>query len=192
MHRIISAIIVFTFISLAFACGGSQNTAGGGGTSPTDAYKKVFAAVTSKDVEAIKKLLTKKSLELGVVQSQRTKKPIEQVYENAFTATTFSETLPSIRDERINGDMGSIEVWNSKESKWEDLPFIKEDGGWKLAIGDLFSGSFVSPGQGRDFLEKQAANAVSNQVITLGNGVSNANSSTNSGPVVPPANRKSK
>lgn len=192
MHRIILATIALFVFSLAFACGGGQN-AEGGGSSPTDAYKKLYAAVKSKDTEAIKKMLTKKTLELGVVQSQRNKKPIEQVYENGLTATTFSDTLPNIRDERIKDDMGSLEVWNSKESKWEDLPFMKEDGGWKLAVGDLFAGSYVSPGPGRDYLEKTAANAVSNTTIILG---SNANSNSvtvaNSVPAPVKSDKKSK
>lgn len=193
MHRIIFAIVVISVMLLAFACGG-QNDSGGGGSSPTDAYKRLFTAVKGKDVEAIKKLLTKKSLELGVMQSQRNKKPLEQVYENGFTGTTFAETLPNIRDERAKGDMGSIEVWNSKESKWEDLPFIKEEGGWKLAIGDLFAGSFVSPGEGRDFLEKQAANAISNTAVVVPNANSNSKSVsvTNVGPLDPKSNKNSK
>ena len=57
--------------------------------------------------------------------------------------------------------MGSVEVWNSKDSRWEDLPFIKEDGSWKLAVGELFAGTFKieAVGRGRDFREKEAANA---------------------------------
>ncbi len=190
MYRIISAIVVISVISFAFACGG-QN-ASGGGSSPTEAYKNLFAAVKSKDTGAIKKQLTKKTLEMGVMQSQRNKKPIEQVYENGFTATTFAETLPNIRDERVNGDMGNVEVWNSKESKWEDLPFMKEDGSWKLAIGDLFAGAFVSPGPGRDYIEKQAANAVSNTTVMLPNTNSNSVSVTNAGPLGPKANKNTK
>ena len=192
MYRIISAIITISFILLAFACSGQTDS--GGGSSPTDAYKRLFAAVKSKDTEAIKKLLTKKSLDLGVMQSQRNKKSLDQVYENGFTATTFSETLPNIRDERVNGDMGAVEVWNSKESKWEDLPFIKEGGGWKLAIGDLFAGSFISPGDGRDFLEKQAANAVSNTAIVIPNTNSNSRPKTvaNVGPLDPKLNKNTK
>jgi hypothetical protein len=175
----------------AFACGG-QNTSGGGGSSPTEAYKNLFAAVKSKDTETIKRQMTKKTLEMGVMQSQRNKKPLEQVYENGFTGTTFAETLPNTRDERVNGDMGNVEVWNSKESKWEDLPFLKEDGTWKLALGDLFAGSFVSPGPGRDFIEKQAANAVSNTTVLAPRVNSNSASVTDTGPLGPKSNKNAK
>jgi len=39
------------------------------------------------------------------------------------------------------------------------LPFIKEDGVWKFAVGDMFKGSYKSPGQGMAIKEQEAANA---------------------------------
>lgn len=193
MQRIILLLIALSAILLAFACSGQDVS--GGGNSPTDAYKRLFAAVKSKDVEAIKKQLTKKTIDLGKMSMERYKKTSEQAFENGFTATTYSEALPNIRDERISGDMGNIEVWNSKESKWEDLPFVREDGSWKLAMGDLFAGSFKSPGPGRDFLAKQAANAVSNTTVVLGpntNLNSNSPAVSNSIPVPPKSNKNLK
>lgn len=145
-------------IGVFFAC----NQPSGGGATPTEAYKNLYAAVKSKNTESIKRQLTKKSIEFGQMAAQRNNTPLEKMYENGFTATTFSETLPTMRDERINGDMGALEVWNSKNSVWEDLPFIKEDGAWKLAVGDQFADTYKSPGPGRDQIEKQAANAAAN------------------------------
>ncbi|MFN0277307.1 MAG: hypothetical protein ACKVRN_01765 [Pyrinomonadaceae bacterium] len=152
-------------IGFVFACTETPS----GGATPTEAYKMLYAAVKSKNTEAIKKLLTKKTVEFGAMASQRNNTPIEKVYENGFSATTFSETLPTMRDERVNGDMGALEVWNSKDSKWEDLGFIKEDGAWKLAVGDVFAGTYKSPGPGLDLREKEAANAVANSNILISN-----------------------
>ncbi len=135
--------------------------------SPTTAYTRLYSAVKNKNTETIKKHLTKKTVEFGAMAAQRNNTPLEKVYENGFTGTTFSETLPTMRDERINGDMGALEVWNSKDSKWEDLAFIKEDGSWKLAVGDMFAGTYKSPGPGRDVIEKQAANAVANSDVSV-------------------------
>jgi hypothetical protein len=101
--------------------------------------------------------------------AQRNNTPVEKMYENGFTATTFSETLPELRDERIKENMGALEVWNAKDNKWEDLPFINEDGGWKLAVGDLFADTYKSPGRGLDSLEKEAANNVTQGVTPSGN-----------------------
>lgn len=146
-----------------------------GDDSPTAAYKRLYSAVKSKNTDAIKAQLTKKSIEFGAMAAQRNNSPLEKVYENGFTATTFSETLPTMRDERIAGDMGALEVWNSKEKKWEDLAFVKEDGAWKLAVGDMFAGSYKSPGPGQDQLEKQAANSAANSNIQMP--AANANTS---------------
>ncbi len=135
--------------------------------SPTAAYIRLYEAVKSKDIERIKLAMTKKSHDLAAMAAARNNTPVEKVFENGFTATTFSETLPMMRDERVKDDMGAVEVWNSKESRWEDLPFIYEEGAWKLAIGDLFADTYKSPGRGLDFREREAANAVGGGAIPV-------------------------
>jgi hypothetical protein len=117
---------------LGFACGSANSsnsdaTPAVGGDSPTAAYKQLYAAVKSKNTDAIREMMSKTTQEFAASVGQRQNTPVEKVYENGFTATTFSEKLPEIRDERINGSNGAVEVWNSKESKWEDLPFVKEE-----------------------------------------------------------------
>lgn len=151
--------VALGLMAVGFACGGGTAPAGSSGDSPTEAYKRLYAAVKSKDTEAIKAQMTAKSHDFAKMASERNNTPIEKVFENGFTATTFAEKLPEIRDQRIKDQYGSVEVWNSKDSRWEDLPFINDNGTWKFAIGELFAGSFVSPGKGRDMLEKEAANA---------------------------------
>lgn len=159
MYRIFFLTVALGLMAVGFACGGGTAPAGSSGDSPTEAYKRLYAAVKSKDTEAIKAQMTAKSHDFAKMASERNNTPIEKVFENGFTATTFAEKLPEIRDQRIKDQYGSVEVWNSKDSRWEDLPFINDNGTWKFAIGELFAGSFVSPGKGRDMLEKEAANA---------------------------------
>lgn len=159
MYRIFFLTIALTLMAIGFACGGGTAPAGSSGDSPTEAYKRLYAAVKSKDTEAIKAQMTTKSHDFAKMAAERNNTPIEKVFENGFTATTFAEKLPEIRDQRIKDQYGSVEVWNSKDSRWEDLPFVNDNGTWKFAIGELFAGTFVSPGKGRDMLEKEAANA---------------------------------
>ena len=161
-----TAILKFLVVIPAFltiACG--NQPAGSSENTPTGAYKRLYAAVKSKNTEAIKKELSKSSVEFGTMFAQRSGKTLEQAYENGFTATTFSPTLPEIRDERIKDNMGAVEVYNSKDKLWEDLPFIYEDGAWKLAVGDLFAGTYQKPGEGRAQKEQEAANAAGNSPI---------------------------
>lgn len=161
MVRILVLALFLVVIATALACSRESIGTGGGGSTPTEAYKSLFAAVKSKDTEAIKRNLTKKTIEFGAAAAARTGSTPEKMYENGFTESTFAATLPTIRDERINGNMGAIEVWSSSKSTWEDLPFMLEDGVWKLSVGELFSGAYKSPGKGRDEREKEAANIMS-------------------------------
>lgn len=180
--------MLFSFLSiiaLVFACEKAK-PAVTGHTSPTEAYKALFAAVKANDIDAIKKNISKKTIELGKMSMERFKKSEKEAYENGFTATTFAESLPSMRDERIKDNFGALEVWNTQESKWDDIAFVFEDGGWKLGIGDAFSGSYQSPGPGRDFREKEAANAMAKGPMPQGQ---TANSATNSN-AAPSANNK--
>lgn len=172
----ITAFILVTAAALNLACGGGPNTPANSVTNsgtnaaaictpptddtPTDAYKRLYAAVKAKDMEGIRKAVSKSTIGLAQSSAQMQKKPVESVLQNGFTATTFSETLPEIRDERVNECMGAVEVWNSKDSKWEDLPFVAEEGTWKLAVGDLFADKYKSPGKGRAQRENEASNVM--------------------------------
>lgn len=167
-------LIFFIFVLGMIACGETVD-------SPTAAYKRLHAAVKAKDTEAIKKEMTKATVELGIITSQRNNNPIEKAYENGMTATTFGAGLPQMRDERVRGEMGAVEVWNAADKVWEDLPFMLQDGAWKLAIGDAFLGLYKSPGPGRDEREKEAVNAARPQTP-----MPNSNSNTNKPPVMQP------
>src|SRR5215467_517385 len=100
MRHIILAFALLGISVFLFSCG-SGASAGLNDDTPTGAYKRLYAAVKSKDTEAIKAVMTKKSLDLAQMASARNNKPIEQELENGFTASTFSPNLPQIRDERI-------------------------------------------------------------------------------------------
>lgn len=140
----------------------------GNAQTPTDAYIMLYTAVKAKQTDAIKKMMSQKTVGFAEGVAGQQKKPVEKVFENGFTATTFAENMPQMRDERVKDNMGALEVWNEKEKKWEDLPFIKEDDGWKLAIGDIFAGTYEKPAKGQAQIEAEASNT--NKMIPYGNG----------------------
>ncbi len=174
----LTALLCFTLACEPTGTGGSPAAKG----SPTAAYQQLFAAVKSKDTEKIKAVLSKKTHEFAEMVAGRQNQPVEKVYENGFTATTFAESLPEIRDERVSGEFAAVEVWNSKDKRWEDLGFVMEDGSWKLAIGEMFGGSYKSPGKGRAIKEQEAANATTNTMVpgVPANSNVNMNANTNS------------
>ncbi len=164
MTRIFIAVVVLTALGFTLACQPSASA-----DSPGEAYKRLYAAVKSKNTDAIKAEMTQKTHEFAQMAAGRSNKPIEKVFENGFTATTFAEALPEIRDERISETFGAVEVYNATEKRWEDLPFALENGAWKLAIGEAFGGTFVSPGKGRSMREQEAANAANGGGMTPAN-----------------------
>jgi hypothetical protein len=177
MRSLLFTALLTALLAAMFSC--QPSTSG----SPTEAYKALYAAVKSKDTEKIKATMSKNTHAFAQMVASRQNSPIEKVFENGFTATTFAESLPEIRDERISGEYGAVEVWNAKDKRWEDLGFIYEDGGWKLAIGEMFGGTFKSPGQGRAIKEQEAANAVNPNLIPGPS--ANGNSNTNVNMIVP-------
>ena len=183
MRSLLFTALLTALLAFILSCGSLMS--GGRSSSPTDGYKALYAAVKAKDTERIKAAMSKKTQEFAEMVAARQNQPIEKVFENGFTATTFAETLPEIRDERIDGEYGAVEVWNAKDKKWEDLGFVLEDGGWKLAIGEMFGGTFKSPGIGRDQKEKIAANAMSNNLVPVLPMNTNANSNANVKVIVP-------
>lgn len=186
------AIALLFFAGLGIlSCGGASKSKPGSAASPRQAYEMLFAAVKKRDTEGIRKMLSKNSIMLAKSAAARNKKPIEEVLKNGFTATTFAETLPEMRDLRVRGNYAAIEVYNHKSSSWEDLPFVMEDGGWKLAVGDLFAGTFKSPGKSRSTIERENANAMrGNSLIPYADG--NVNSNLSNIRPIKPARRPQK
>lgn len=172
MKNKLAVFLLSIFVLTAISCTGKEagqktnsqttttttNVNVGGAQTPTDAYTMLYAAVKSKQTDAIKKMMTQKTHGFAEGIAAQQKKTIEAVYENGFTATTFAATMPQMRDERVKNNMGALEVWNEKDKKWEDLPFIKEDDGWKLAIGDIFAGTYEKPAKGQSQIEDEATN----------------------------------
>ena len=186
MRSLLLTSLLTALLGILLACqpDATGNSNGGAGTtaatngSPTEAYKQLYAAVKAKDVEKIKAVMSKSSQAFAQMVAARQNSPIEKVFENGFTATTFAESLPEIRDERVKGEFGAVEVWNEKDTRWEDLGFVYEDGAWKLAVGEIFGGKFQSPGTGRATKEQEAANALNpanNMINALPSNVNNSN-----------------
>jgi hypothetical protein len=114
----------------------------------------LYAAVKAKDMATVKQLMSKGSLGFSEFSGSQQKKPIEKILENGLVAPTLAPAITEIRDERINGNFGRIEVRNDQENRWEDLPFF-----WRTVVGNSPSATF-SPARStrRIRSERQGAN----------------------------------
>ena len=151
----------------------------GNAQTPTEAYRMLFAAVKSQDSAKIKSMLSKGSMGLAEMASGQQKKPLEEVIKNGFTETTFADNYPQMRDERVKGNFGAVEVWNESRKEWNDIPFVLEGGSWKLAFGDQFANTYQSPGKGMAVIEKENANANNPNAMIRQMPAANSNTSGN-------------
>ena len=191
--NIVIAGLLLVLAFLSFACqkkpsdNGATQTEGVKAETPTQAYEMLYAAVKAKDKSKIRQVMSKSSMGLAEFSAAQQKKQIDDILENGFTGTTFSPTFPQIRDERIKDNYGALEVYNSKENHWEDVPFVLENGGWKIAFGDILQNTYKSPGKGQAELEREASG--NNMMMEM----SNSNSANvNKMSQIPPVNAPKK
>jgi hypothetical protein len=114
-------------------------------TKPSDAYKALYAAVKAKDTDAIKSHLSESTIEVMTAAGAAQHRPFADMIANGLTESTGAATLPELCQDRVQGRFGALEVKRT-DGKWEDLPFVIEDGQWKLAAGEMFKGAYRSPG----------------------------------------------
>jgi len=164
-NKIISVFLLSVAI-LSLSCAkqtaqsGGKTQSGDKAQTPTEAYKMLFAAVKAKDSEKIKQMMSKSTLGLAEFSGNQQRKSVDQILENGFVAPTLATSLTEIRDERVKDNFGAVEVFNPKDNRWEDLPFVLEDGGWKLAVGDIFQNTYKLPGKGQAQIEREASNTM--------------------------------
>ncbi len=99
--------------------------------SPTDTLKNYIEASKKKDVAAIRKSLSKGSLELAEKSAEAQNTTVDELFKRDNMA--MLDEIPEIRNERIEGDAASVEV-KDFTSGYDTIPFVKEDGAWKIAF----------------------------------------------------------
>lgn len=100
--------------------------------SPTETMKALNEASRKKDLETIKKLVSKGTLDLLEQTAQRQKTTVDELLRRDEGAP-FQE-LPETRNEKITGDAATIEIRNNATNDWETMPFVMENGVWKIAL----------------------------------------------------------
>lgn len=120
------AVIVALGAFLMFACGTPVKT-----STPTEAVQTYIKASGEKDVEAMKKTLSKRTLEAFETTAQEYGITLDELLRQREGAL-FKENAAT-RNERIEGDAATVEVENNMGGS-ETIPFVKEDGAWKIAF----------------------------------------------------------
>ena len=164
-NKIISSFFLLALALFTFSCQKQQavNSSAPAATqavnaeTPTEAFKVIFAAVKAKDSERIKQMMSKGTMAFAEGYAMQTKQTMTETLKNGFTGPALADSLPEMRDERIKDNFGAVEVFNPKDNRWEDLPFVLEDGGWKLAVGDVFQDTYKKPGKSIGEMENEGS-----------------------------------
>lgn len=126
-QRIALALMALLSIALIGACGSKKNS------TPTEAMKNFYEAVKKKDAAAVKAMMSKESLKGLEEDAKRKNKTVDDELQLDMLATIFGDKVPEMRNEKIEGDKGSVEFKIDKTEKWQTATFVKEDGEWKAS-----------------------------------------------------------
>jgi hypothetical protein len=99
--------------------------------SPTEVFIAFYEAAKRKDVAAIKELVSKSTL--TTLEDEAKSKNIS--LDNFLAEQSqlgLPTTLPETRNEKIDGDIATLEFKREGAASWSKATFAKEGGDWKL------------------------------------------------------------
>lgn len=120
-------LILLAALALA-ACGRAE----GPPQTPAETLKQYVEAVRRSDVEKMKILLSKSSLEFIEQSAKRQNLTVDDILKKE--ASVEIKAAPETRNEKIEGETATLEVKNTNTGEFDmKLPFVREDGVWKIA-----------------------------------------------------------
>lgn len=102
-------------------------------SSPKETITTFVTAIQKKDGALIKKCLSKGSIAQFEKDSKDSKKSIEDLLIETFEDEEMQK-IPEMKNEKIDGDTATLDVKDEEIDKWDSIPFVKEDGVWKIAF----------------------------------------------------------
>lgn len=99
--------------------------------TPTDVLKKFVEATQKKDVETLKQTLSSGTLQMIELSAQKENISLDEALRRDDGAL---KEVPETRSEVIEGDTATIEVKNGATNDLDKIPFVREEGKWKIAL----------------------------------------------------------
>lgn len=123
MH-IWSRILVLALAVALFGCGAQKPA------TPLETFKTYVKAYKQKDMATMKLLLSDATLKMHEREAKAQGTTVDDVLKRE-TMIGEGQRAVEYRDENIEGDRATLQIKNVFGS-WETLPFIREDGVWKI------------------------------------------------------------
>lgn len=124
LTTLLSAALIFS------ACGAATVST----ASPTEVFKRQSEAQKKKDAASMKQNLSKNTLKIIEDGAKTQNKTVDQMLTEDTPMTANAPDTFETRNEKIEGDNASIEVKDPRSEQWATIPFVKEDGQWKIAL----------------------------------------------------------
>ena len=99
-------------------------------STPIQTFKTYTKAIKQKDIDTMKLLLSKETMKMHELEAQAQNVNVDEIVKRE-TLFNENQTTVKLRNEKIDGDLATLEVENSY-GVWETVPFFKEDGVWKI------------------------------------------------------------
>jgi hypothetical protein len=98
--------------------------------TPLKTLQTYQKALKQKDTTTLKLLLSAETIKMHEQEARSQGVPVDEIIQRE---TLFSDSQRSIdfRNQSIEGDKATLEVKNAF-GVWESIPFVKEDGDWKI------------------------------------------------------------
>lgn len=99
--------------------------------TPTDAYKTAYAMRENKDVEGMKKVMSKDVMDFLTDMGKEEKKSLDDEIKEMFDRPQAK--TPEYKDEKITGDTATLQ-YKDETGEWRTMDFVKDGSDWKLTI----------------------------------------------------------
>ena len=117
--------------SPAPAANKTESTSSGSLATPTEAYKTAYEYRKKKDIEGLKKVLSKDVMDFMTEMSKDDGKTLDDALKELCDRPQAEK--PEVRNEKIDGNHASIEVTDEK-GEWGPIDFEKFGNDWKMTI----------------------------------------------------------
>ena len=103
-------------------------------SSPKETIATLVAGIKKKDAATIKSCMSKASVSEFEKQAKKVKKPLDELLVEIFEEEEEMKKVPEMKNEKIDGDNATLDIKDSEMDRWDTVPFVKEDGAWKIAF----------------------------------------------------------
>lgn len=133
MRQILVFTLLLSILWNASACNTQEST------TPSAVLKTHVEAMRKNDLAAMRQNLSNGTLEMVKQSAQFQNTSPDEVLKDMIRRANEANQDAAIetRNEQITGDAATVELKNRVTGTWDKIPFIKEDGRWKVALEKL-------------------------------------------------------